>query len=246
MRTLNPNPFNIIANDENVRYWLAFNESDIIDLTNLVSNPNNFCFITDEGDGGYILINHGNGHYVAHTLSLPSARGKPMYNLMQDGFRFMFINTDCEKISTLVPDGNKKALNWTNLAGFKPTFRREEFIPRDGTMVGGQFFCMTYQDWVIKSEYIGEIGEDFHIQIEDALGRFNHPYDPIHDRYVGATILGCKCGNINKAIRHYNDWAKVAGYLPVEVLNNTPPTIYMRTAIIQIGNNNNMEILAVS
>ena len=245
IRTLNSNIINEIANHEDVRFWLAYND-EVIDLGHLVSNINNYCFLTDEQDGGYILVNHGKGHYVAHTLAKPSARGKPMYQLMQDGFRFLFTNTDCIEISTLVPDGNKKALHWANIAGFKPTFRREEFFPQNNQMIGGQFFTMTYQDWVLNCEHLSQIGEDFHEKIETAFGHFNHPYDAVHDKFVGATILGCRAGNITKAIEQYNKWALLAGYLPVQILNNTPPTIYMGTAIIQIGQENELEILAVS
>lgn len=245
IRTLDPSKFNIIANDEHVRFWLAYGDEEI-DLSNLVRNPNNYCFLTDEEDGGYIVVNHGNGNYVAHTLALRSARGKPMYDLMQDGFRFLFVNTDCLELSTFVPDGNTKALNWTNIAGFKPTFRREEFFPQNYKMIGGQFYTMTYQDWVVASEHLAQIGEEFHVKIEEALGHFNHPYDATHDRYVGATILGAKAGNIVKAITQYNKWALLAGYIPVEILNTTPPTIIMQTAIIQINQDNNVDILAVS
>ena len=57
-----------------------------IDLTPQISNPDNFAFLTDQGDGGYVLLKLQAGLYAAHTLALPAARGRPMLKLMRSVF----------------------------------------------------------------------------------------------------------------------------------------------------------------
>ncbi len=244
IRTLDATSFNIIANDPEVKQWIGYNENDIVDLTDLVSNINNYCFLTDNGDGGYILHNLGDGLYVAHTMSLQSARGKPMAQLMRDGFQCMFIATDCLEISTLIPDGADAAARWAKFAGFRNTFRRESFFNLNGEKVGGQFMTMTYFDWVSKAPKIKEAGEAFHNFIEEGIGHPNHPDDDVHDRYVGATILGCEEGNASKVINQYNRWALLAGYHPSTIVNASPLVINIGNALIQ-QYNGSMEILKV-
>ena len=108
-RTFDAAELNRIASHPDVRPWIGYTEGDAIDLSNVVENPANFCFLTDRGLGGYILVNKGNGLYEAHTLAMPADRGKPMLRLMREGFAFMFLATDCLTVTTLVPDGSLQA-----------------------------------------------------------------------------------------------------------------------------------------
>lgn len=206
-----------------------------IDYTDKVLNADNFCFLTEAGDGGYMIINHGAGLYVAHTLATPEGRGTPMYRLMRQGFDYLFTRTDCEEIATFVPDGNEKAAQWTKLAGFRPTFRREDFVPLGGGLVGAQFHTMTYDEWVGLSPSVEGQGKYFHEMLEDQIGRENHPEDRAHNRHVGAALLCAKSANLRKGINHYNRWASLAGYLPAQVLSLTPPLINIGTALVAIG-----------
>ena len=244
IRTLEATKFNIIANDPEVKQWIGYDEDAVVDLTNVISDINNYCFLTDDEDGGYILHNIGDGLYVAHTMSLKSARGKPMAQLMHDGFHFMFTATDCLEVSTLIPDGAVAAERWAKFSGFRNTFRRESFFNFQGSKVGGQFMTMTYSDWVSKAPKLKESGEAFHNFIETSLGHPNHPDDDIHDRFVGATILGCEEGNALKVINQYNRWALLAGYHPSTIVNASPLVINIGNALIQ-QYNGSMEILKV-
>lgn len=217
---------------------MGFYSSIEVDYSPLVENAANFCFLTPCGKGGYILENHGNGHYVSHTLATPSARGKPMYRLMQEGFHFLFVHADCQEISTFVADQNIAAIKWSHLAGFKPTFRREPhpMVLFEDQPANCQFFHQTIDDWVLRTKGLKQEGEHFHDIIEAALGHENHPEDPIHDRYVGATMMMCKAGNALKAIPFYNKWAKLAGYTPSTILTLQPLTINIGNAILQMVN----------
>lgn len=246
MRSFGPDFFNAIANHPEVKPWMGFHSSVTIDYTFIVDNAANYCFLTPCKTGGYMLVNQGQGHYVAHTLAMPSARGKPMYRLMQEAFQFMFLETDCIEISTMVPDQNVPALKWAELARFRPTFRREQhpLCLIDDLPSNCQFFIQTYEDWVERSIPAKQEGHAFHELLEAHLGHENHPEDLVHDRYVGAAVLGCKAGNPLKAISRYNRWAKLAGYEPATILNLTPLLLNIGSGVLQLSGQD-IEVLKI-
>ena len=234
IRTFNADSFNKIANDPDIKPWLAFEGEGYLDLSPLVNNFNNVCLLTDCENGGYILENKGDGLYIAHTLSKKEARGEPMMTLTQEGFQYLFLETDCLEVSTYVPDNSKAAKRWTELSGFRPTFHRPEFLTVNGERVGATFHTMTYFDWVNGNPTLQVLGEFFHEFIESSIGHPNHPDDPIHDQWVGATYLGIQKKNVLKAVYQYNRWSAVSGYSPVEILNLEPPVINIGNVILEM------------
>lgn len=203
------------------------------DLGPVVANPANYCFLTEREDGGYLVNRLAEGLYVAHTLALPSARGLPMLRLMRDGFAYLFTATDAIEVTTLVPDGNAPADRWAQLAGFRETFRREAFFPLMGQAVGGSFRSLGYVDWALAHAPNRTLGHAFHDQLHAASPSLAlHPEDPAHDAMVGATILGCQAGNVNKSIALFNRWAAQAGYMQSAVLSVVPPVIDTGDAIL--------------
>lgn len=231
-RSFDPAPFNRILNDPSVRPWMGRGIGPL-DLTATVRNPDNICLLTACGEGGYLLERAQPGLYIAHTLALPSARGKPMLELMRDGFAHLFLEADAVEVTSFVPDGNRAAERWAEVAGFRKTFRREAFFDVSGELVGGQFYSLSYADWVPRHGDNHEAGERFHQQIHDvspSLG--THPDDPIHDAFVGATILGIVAGNVHKAINLFNRWAAQAMYQPATVISEHPVIIETGDAIL--------------
>jgi len=231
IRTLDGNIFNKIANHPDVRPFLGGNGP--LDFTTFCEDIKNFCLLTDNGDGGYMVESMGNGFYKVHTLALKSARGRPMVDLMAEGFKYLFTATDCTELSTYVPDGSIAAKRFTELAKFKPTYRRENcYIMGDNT-VGLQFYTMTYQDWLLNSDECQITGQKFHQFIEANLDHENHPEDEVHDKFVGATMMCCEEGNSVKGIALYNKWAALSGYEPAQILCLNPLTINIDTAILE-------------
>lgn len=235
-RSLNAKPFNLIAMEPSVRPWLGYGLEDI-DLTPLVENPNNVCFLTENEDGGYILVKLRPGLYSAHTLALPSARGRAMLNCMRDGFATMFTATDAVEIVTMVPDGNEAGSRWADVAGFRETFRREAFFPLMDETVGASFRSLRYEDWVLKDPRHGKLGELFHERLDEARGEagaHTHPDDPVHDRWVGATLSSAIEGNLPKAIEFYNRWAAQSGYEQSRIISVNPPVVDIGDGIVQL------------
>lgn len=228
IRTLSAEAFQKIAEHEMVAPWVGYLRPDII------QNPANICLLTDAGDGGYVLVNHQPGLYEAHTLALSSARGKPMHNLMREGFRFLFIETDCVEVTTMVPDGNRAASRWTQLAGFREVFRRNDaFTYPSGECVGAIYYSLRYEDWVLMDDANLKLGREFHTYLE-SIRTHSHPDDDTHDAFVGAAFAGCMAGNPFKAIGLFNRWAAQAGYMKAQVLSATPLLVDIGDAVIEL------------
>lgn len=233
-RSFDPKPFNRIFNDPSVRPWMGRGVGPL-DLTATVRNSNNICLLTDCGEGGYLLERAQPGLYLAHTLALPSARGRPMLELMRDGFAYLFLETDAVEVTTFVPDGNPAADRWSDIAGFRETFRREAFFPygSDEEIVGGSFRSLKYEDWVLRHKPNTEAGEQFHDLLHATSASLGtHPDDPVHDAFVGATILGVRAGNIQKAVALFNRWAVQAMYQPATVVSEHPVIVETGDAIL--------------
>jgi hypothetical protein len=241
-RTLNADSFNLIAADPEVRPFLGGDPREPLDLSGIVGKVDNFAFLTPNADGGYILDKRAPGLYCAHTLALPSARGRPMLTLMREGFKFMFNATDANEICTIVPDGADAADRWAKTAGFQPFCRRETWFPLLGEIVGAEIRILTYADWVMRETHNKAQGERFHATLE-ALGRASHPDDPAHDHWVGATLAGCIAGNPSKAIGLYNRYASMAGYQTASFLSATPLTVHTGDAIVTLSPSGEIEIL---
>jgi len=208
-RTLAPYPINLIANDPCVRPWLGFG-SDVLDVSALIENPNNFALLTDNNDGAYVLVKLDQGLYCVHTLALQSARGKPMLRLMKEMFAFMFQATDCLEICTYVPDGNDNASRWADLAGFRETFRKADAVALTSGPVGASYRLLTYADWMM-----GKLR-----QVDLAPIATN---DQTLNRWLDGTIKGCLDGNALKAVQQFNRWAVQGDYERMNLLSLNPP-----------------------
>ena len=236
LRTLDPAPFNAIAAHPEVHPWLGFEDPTAEpDLTTTVRNLANVCFLTSQKEGGYILVKQDPGLYTAHTLALPAARGRPMARLMRDGFFHMFTATDAIEITTSVADGNENAGAWAELAGFRPTFRREGVHPLMGERVGVQWMSLRLEDWVMRDPHLPELGQLFHTKLEAFRGHASHGEDPLHDRWVGFTLSAAMEGNLDKGIGLYNRWATLAGYQRAVILDRHPVLVDIGDAIVQLS-----------
>ncbi len=228
LRTLNYKIFNEIANHKEVRPFLG--GKGFLDLKSIVENLNNFCFVTDEENGGYIVINKGTGSYEVHTFSYPCARGKTMFKLMRQARAFMFLRTDCIELQTYVPEGLTNINLWASNSGFREDFKRENCFDLDGTKVGLTYYSMSYEDWVLKDIDNKIEGQNFHTVIEA-----NHEDDDVHDYWAGATYRAVKNFNYIKAISFYNKWANRTGYAPISVVSVQPLVVNIESHILALN-----------
>lgn len=236
-RILNATVFNSIANDPDIRPYLGGTEA--LDLTNVIANPNNYCFLTDNKNGAHLLINKGNGVYEVHTISLPEARGKTMLRLMKEARAFMFLQTDAVELQTFVPDGQLSTLLWADLAGFRKDYWRDNSFNGD---TGGTYMSLAYKDWVLKDKDNLKIGKAFHDQIEK-FELLTHEDDAVHDAWAGATV---RSRALPKAISYYNQYAARTGYQTLSILSFFPYTVDLGNAVIQQNADNSISVLKVN
>lgn len=239
-RTLNAEIFNSVANNPGIRPYLG--GQDELDLTNIIENANNYCFLTDDKTGAHILINKGQGTYEVHTLSLPNARGSHMRKLMQEARAFMFLQTDCIELQTFVPDGQANVLLWAQYAGFSEDFFRDKCFNYKGDMIGGTYLSLSYNDWVLKDKDNLKVGQEFHKVIEP-FELLTHPDDAVHDAWAGAT---CRSYNLPKAISYYNKWAARTGYAQLAIVSIAPFVIDFGNAILQLNVDRSLSLLKVN
>jgi len=86
-----------------------------LDLTEAVSNPDNVFLQTEHG--GFLFIKDGDV-YEVHSTFTPEGRGTRAFEAAREAAFFMFTETPCLAIRTLVPKGNVAAYALTKKMGF--------------------------------------------------------------------------------------------------------------------------------
>lgn len=224
---------NGVCNDPAVRPDLG-GEGEI-DLTGIVSNPENYALVSEFG--GFILTRHEAGVYEVHSQFLPVGRGSHAIEAMRDGMRYMFASTDCTMIQTKVPAANTRAGGFAKLAGFQHLFDMNDTA----------HMVVTIDRWLSFDAGLDEHGHWFHKRLEAAkIAKGSalpiHADDQSHDRAVGAAVLLCRRGNPAKAVWAYNRWARLAGYAPVYLVSERPAVIDLLDAVVEVRGED-MEVL---
>jgi hypothetical protein len=237
-RTFDAAFMNTVLNHPEVHPWTGYDGT--IDITLIAENVNNYVLVN--AFGGFIAYNLSPGVYEVHSMFLPEGRGKQLLQFSKECLEYMFTRTDCHTLVTQLPDNNASAISLATMVGFQPYFRREN-TPRGPTA----YARYTLDEWVQDTESLETEGEWFHSNLrscKECLGSElpDHDHDPSHERAVGAAVKMIKAGNAFKAIDYYNNWAKLAGYAPVELLSFNPVVVDVVDAIVEIRDGQ-MEVL---
>lgn len=243
-RSLDPAPFNEIANHPEVRPWLGGADGPL-DLSAVVCNPSNVCFLSEVG--GFIAHKLMDARYEVHSLFLPEGRGGLAIECAREGLAFMFCATDCTELVTKCPDGNGAALGLARLSGFQEQFRRERAWASGADRVGVSYQALSLQRWIARDAECLAGGHWFHEKLTAAKGFAGselpvHDDDDAHDRFVGASVRMVLAGNPRKAVWSYNRWAVFAGYAPISLLSEAPPVIDVMDAVVA-PHGDDMEVL---
>lgn len=210
-QTMNPAFLNEVANHPSVRPFVAAGDTPL-DLTPLVTNPNNICLVMEHG--GWVIQRLDAGLYEVHSLFLPEGRGRDFQHGAKEGVRWMFTRTECVDLVTRCPDDNGAARIAAALVGFKERYRREKAWH---TGAGISYQGMTLEQWALRDKACLTAGIALHEAFEEAKVAFGsalpeHPEDVVHDHIAGAAVLIAEAGNIPKAVAFYNRWAIFPGY----------------------------------
>lgn len=243
-RTFNPALLNSVVNHPGVRPWLGNAEAGEIDVSAVIANPTNYALVTEHG--GWLVVNLDAGLYEVHSQFLPEGRTN-IVEPMRDAIHFMFTATDCIELVTRCPDDNKPALGLARAAGFREVFRRDDCWEGIEGPTGCSFQALTFDRWRSTDARLAELGDWFHQKLEAAKLESGssldvHPHDEAHDRAVGAAVAMVRAHNPQKAVFTYNRWAKFAGYAPIMLLSEHPPTFDILDAVVALRGQD-MEVL---
>lgn len=236
-RTFDATFLNTVANHPEVRPWLG--GEGAIDLSETINNADNFALIC--GHGGFVLRSLGGGVYEVHSQFLPDS-GTAAIRAMRAALRWMFTRTDAVQIVSQVPDNNDAAKGFARAGGLKQIFRREHGLLGPASYVG-----IRIEDWAQGANELEAVGDEFHhlletAKIESGSSLPQHPDDPAHERAVGAAVEMCRAGNSAKGVAFYNQWALLAGYMPIRLVSVAPLVIDVVDAVVGLENGK-MEVL---
>lgn len=199
-RTLDGRFLTRVANHPSVRPHLR--GEGPLNLVETVSNVANVALETD--GGGWLLIATGPGVYDVHSLFLPEARGGHVRAALRHALCYMFTQTDCTRLTTLLPAENPAARALGRMAGFRPWFQR----------AGDQFSRIELDDWIQASPDCEQAAQRVAVAMDMA--------DPAGLRALGAAVMMWTAGNPIKATHTFNAWATAAGNAPMRLLTLTP------------------------
>jgi len=146
-RTFDPELLNRVVNHPAVRPWLG--GGGAIDVTPLLDNHANYALVGD--GGGFVFIDKGGGVYEAHSQFLPHTTDN-VRACAAEALRFMFTETPCTRITSMLPDGNVVAKRFSNSMGFTPTHRDEAAWPTADGLVGLTHVALDCATWAEMKE----------------------------------------------------------------------------------------------
>lgn len=227
IRTMNAALFNEICNHPEVRPWLG-GEGEI-DTTPLLDNPGNYGLL-GEG-GGFILVAGPAASFEVHSQFVPEGR-KHSFEAMRAGMDYMFTRTNALQLTTFLPDNNPAARGLALKGGFREWFKRQNHPLGPGVQAK-----IDVDEWIANNPDLETDGERFHDALEKAKAGSAlpvHPHDPIHERYVGASLRMFSRGQCQKAQALYNRWAANAGYAQIRLISENPPVVDAIDAIVTL------------
>lgn len=244
-RTMDAAYLNRVANDPAVRPWLG--GSGALDMQPILDNPKNVG-LQAEG-GGFVVINVGDGLYEWHSMFLPDHRGPNVLAAMEEGARYMFVETDCTEIITKCPVNNKGAQGAARAMGCAHVFTVEKGWNHQGDFIGMDCVSLTIERWAQRDKDAETWGVWFHDQLEKLTAEMGatipvHYEEISHNKAAGAAVMMYRAGNGLKATRYYNRWAAHAGFPGVTLLGVNPVILDMHQVIVALRDND-LEILQV-
>lgn len=230
---------NQIANDDSVRPWICGQIEGKLDLTALVSDPNNYLLMGEHGGVFYHCLQPG--LYEAHTQVLPEGRGRWTVAMVKKSLHWMFTKTDAVELLTRVPEGNTPALALTKRIGGEFEFTRPAGWFMNGRLVPTDIYSLNIQRWMRDADGLEIRGRWVDNKIKKELRRQDKTvtfiHDQSHDRYAGAAFDMILSGQIGKGMALYNRWASVAGYASAKVISAAPLTIDFRGVMLVFREN---------
>lgn len=223
--------------------------ADQLSMKVVVEDPRNaFLQVLRNGEPGgfFMLLNKAPGIYEVHTNLLPECRGLDGVKAGCLGRDFMFIHTDCRRLTSLCPEWIPESVKYAEACRFHQDFTREAYWTREAKPQGVTFVSITLLEWVrCMHRNFRDLGVRFHEQLFSQMEEETHAEDPNHDAMVGLALRLACAGQVFKAETIYNDWAAVAGYAPLRFLGERDGVLAIDivTAVIGLEKNGNVHVI---
>lgn len=125
-RTFDVAAVNRVVNDPTVFPHLALGAFDYIDMSPLIENPRNICFMGELG--GAILVWSAPDTYDAHDFILPDGRGKWAKIVCASILSMMFDAYGAKMIWAQTPVENRACRMFNRMLGFKSRGTEEAIL----------------------------------------------------------------------------------------------------------------------
>lgn len=227
VRAIDAKRINEIFNHPAVKTWVEEGSKDTIDVSSVVSNPNNHCLLGEFGVAIFLQVMPG--IYELHSAGLPEGRGAYSKKMGKAALRYIFTTTPAFEVLTRVPHGHIAAKVLTQWGGFSHEFTRPKGCIFRGRPTDLHVWGLRIFDWLKADDEMERIGEKFHDELNRQAKLLvdvpPHTDDPNHNRYVGATISMCLARQVVKGVNLYNRWAFLSRHETISVLRMSPLTV---------------------
>lgn len=230
---------NEVLNDPSIRPDVADLADGPIDVSKIIENHDNLCLMGEHG--GVMLFRVQPGVYEVHTQIRPAGRGKWAVKFIRAAQRYLFTHTDAFEVMTRIPRAHIGARSLAIISGMTLEFSVDDGCRWRGDVQPCDIYSFRIQDWIKRADELIEIGQWFHDRLFSEAQRLGvtdppHEDDPVHDRYVGASVEMARAGQIEKCVNFYNRWCIAARHQMITLVSRDPPTIHMDLGLLTFRN----------
>lgn len=215
-----------------VRRWVAHDGAPPFDPTKYTAHQKSFAVLVD--GGAWLAPALEDRAYGVHTALSPRLRGARALAAAAAALEFAFVHSDAEQLWTMVPENNPQAMWFALRAGFRVHSRREAVWLSGGRLWPMHYLRLDVDGWVVGSASMRQVGQAFHAMLESHGHADPHAEDATHDRYVGYACTLALAGQVDKAHRIYNRYARACGYEPFEIVSRDPLRIDIHSHLLEL------------
>jgi hypothetical protein len=157
----------------------------------------------------YLFDPVATGVYEAHQAVAPELRSKSI-SLAREARDILFTTTDATEVLGRTPKDIPGARMVAVKSGFRPLFDLGDI----------EVLSLDVLQWAARARRYRKHGE--HMRAD---GLVSDDVPELHDQYIGIAIECARHGQLDKGVWLYNQYARVAGYLPAGVYARIPPVL---------------------
>lgn len=137
-----------VANDPSVYPWVCGETTGPLDFTEAVKDRNSIFLFGEHG--GFVFRNMNGAVFDAHSMVLPSGRGRWALSAAEQALYWMFERTSAQEVTMSVPRGNLPVRALVRRLGalFRGTIENGWYLKGDPVSV--DVYSMMKEDWLCQ------------------------------------------------------------------------------------------------